>query len=292
MGTTQAHISGQGSSTVEEVARQKTFSLKRRTNKHGEVVTRGDGKTHQATLASAVVGVQNWPTVCASEVRQGFQDRSRGMKGSQESLTTAVVKDAANWPTPNANEIQNPNKEYRSPCNAYRGDKKVQPMPCDAVHHYGQAAPASSSSHGSRQGLSWATPQAHDAQGPKTPEQIAAMRAKGHGVKNLNEQACWGTPTARDHKSGRGNEDRQYKELTPMVERQQAGKLNPAWVTCLMGLDLGFVDPMCPASVTKNWPRFVIGWLRPQTAQIPCDSSAMESCQPPQSELSEFSLAS
>lgn len=33
------------------------------------------------------------------------------------------------------------------------------------------------------------TPQAHDAQGGKTPEQIAAMRAKGHGVSNLNETA-------------------------------------------------------------------------------------------------------
>jgi hypothetical protein len=91
----------------------------------------------------------------------------------------------------------------------------------------------------------WATPQAHDAQGPKTPEQIAAMRARGHGVKNLNEQACWGTPTARDHKSGRGNEDRQYKELTPMVERTQTGKLNPRWVETLMGLPVGWVMPSC-----------------------------------------------
>ena len=33
-----------------------------------------------------------WPTVQASEVRQGFQDRSRGMKGQQESLTTVVIK--------------------------------------------------------------------------------------------------------------------------------------------------------------------------------------------------------
>ena len=33
-----------------------------------------------------------WPSPVASEVRQGFQDRSRGMKGSQESLTTVVVK--------------------------------------------------------------------------------------------------------------------------------------------------------------------------------------------------------
>ena len=33
-----------------------------------------------------------WPTVQASEVRQGFQNRSRGMKGQQESLTTVVIK--------------------------------------------------------------------------------------------------------------------------------------------------------------------------------------------------------
>jgi hypothetical protein len=124
----------------------------------------------------------------------------------------------------------------------------------------------------------WATPQAHDAQGPKTPEQIAAMRAKGHGVKNLNEQACWGTPTARDHKSGRGNNEREYKELTPMVERQQSGKLNPRWVETLMGLPIGWTMPSCTS---------------PQTiAPMSCDSSAMESCLPPQSELSEFSLAS
>lgn len=33
-----------------------------------------------------------WPTPQATEARQGFQDRSRGKKGSQESLTTVVVK--------------------------------------------------------------------------------------------------------------------------------------------------------------------------------------------------------
>jgi len=37
-------------------------------------------------------GCSSWPSPVASEVRQGFQDRSRGMKGSQESLTTVVVK--------------------------------------------------------------------------------------------------------------------------------------------------------------------------------------------------------
>lgn len=34
------------------------------------------------------------------------------------------------------------------------------------------------------------TPQAHDAKGPKTAEQVAAMRADGHGVANLNEVAA------------------------------------------------------------------------------------------------------
>jgi len=34
----------------------------------------------------------NWPTPCSTEVRQGYQDRSRGKKGSQESLTTVVMK--------------------------------------------------------------------------------------------------------------------------------------------------------------------------------------------------------
>ena len=34
---------------------------------------------------------QLWPTPCATEVRQGYQDRTRGKKGSQESLTTKVI---------------------------------------------------------------------------------------------------------------------------------------------------------------------------------------------------------
>jgi hypothetical protein len=199
----------------------------------------------------------------------------------------------------------------------------------------------------------WATPQAHDAQGPKTPEQIAAMRAKGHGVKNLNEQACWGTPAANDANkqnvmcevnskqaglpksvglelqrqwmTPRACEaqnppmgvDKRHHGLTHQVTKQWStpnardpkgaqgrmaklgqmsdlpsqtevaptgqwnranGKLNPRWVETLMGLPIGWTMPSCTS---------------PQTiAPMSCDSLAMESCQPPQSELSEFSLAS
>ena len=60
----------------------------------------------------------------------------------------------------------------------------------------------------------WATPQKHDAQSPKTPEQVARMKQTSSrstaggspGVSNLNEQvqlASWQTPTVMDH-TGRG----------------------------------------------------------------------------------------
>jgi hypothetical protein len=37
-------------------------------------------------------GYLSWPTVQASEARQGYQDRTRGKRGQQESLTTVVIK--------------------------------------------------------------------------------------------------------------------------------------------------------------------------------------------------------
>ena len=50
------------------------------------------------------------------------------------------------------------------------------------------------------------TPQAHAAS-PKTPEQVAVMRAKGNGVSNLNEtvvNALLPTPNSRDWKGSPG----------------------------------------------------------------------------------------
>jgi len=168
MGTTQAHISGQGSSTVEEIARQKTFHLKQRTNKHGEVVTRGDGKTHQATLASAVVGVQNWPTANARDWKD-----SGPTQGNRQNpnLGTAVVKDAANWPT--ASMSMTAGYSERDNCNSSKKAGHVGNELLRQVIKHGQAAPASSSSHGSRQGL-WLTPRANE---PDSDPNFAARNA-------------------------------------------------------------------------------------------------------------------
>jgi hypothetical protein len=72
----------------------------------------------------------------------------------------------------------------------------------------------------------WATPRANERDGTRTPNGNPAK----DGIPLGMQARQWGTPTARDHKSGRGNEQREYKELTPMVERRQSGKLNSRWV--------------------------------------------------------------
>jgi hypothetical protein len=120
----------------------------------------------------------------------------------------------------------------------------------------------------------WATPQAHDAQGPKTPEQIAAMRAKGHGVKNLNEMVSWATPQLQDGHNI--NQDSTTHKTIPaqLTKMNMAGKLNPRWVETLMGLPVGWTMPSCKSPVT--------------IALTSCDSSATESCLPQPSELFAF----
>jgi hypothetical protein len=132
----------------------------------------------------------------------------------------------------------------------------------------------------------WATPNAFCYQPPENTEQWTKRAEYQQTEKGVNlhkpiqtqvlheVEKQWGTPTARDHKSGRGNEEREYKELTPMVERQQSGKLNPRWVETLMGLPVGWVMPSCASPVT----------IEPTN----CDSSATESSQQQQNEHSEL----
>ena len=321
-----------------------------------------------------------WPSVVASEVRQGFQDRSRGMKGSQESLTTAVIlhgqaapasgnslgsrqglwqtpkasnadcpvihnpqrsdggqpnlaaqmvleqQRQALWLTPRANEptgdstfvTRNGDRgQHCSPSLTIQVEKTPQwmtpraceaqnpPMGVDKRHHglthqvtkqwatprSGKTTDQNPETWALRQAKGdvatmplgaqvkcWGTPAANDANKQNVMCEVNSKQAGLPKSVGLELQRQWGTPTARDHKSGRGNEERQYKESTPMVERQQSGKLNPRWVETLMGLPIGWTMPSC---------------MFPQTiAPTSCDSSAMESACPPLSVLGEFSLAS
>jgi hypothetical protein len=231
-----------------------------------------------------------WPSVVASEVRQGFQDRSRGMKGSQESLTTAVVKDAANWPTPNCMDVITPTRDLTSMESKGHWGKQPRNRPdgigftapntgkLSEMVNYGQAAPASSSSLGNRQEL-WLT---HTNTG--TGRVYDGRRGRDLESCITNPQA-WATPRGyvqagpdpnRVNRPTSGGDD-----LVTQIARVQSNmtaKLNPRWVETLMGLPIGWTMPSCAS---------------PQTiAPMSCDSLAMALCLPPQSEPSEFSLAS
>jgi hypothetical protein len=204
----------------------------------------------------------NWLTPCAMESEKaGLFDK--GQMG--QSLSAMANRgELSNWPTPECkNHV------------GYQVDSQGVKWPrlASAVTQHGQAAPANPNTYGSPQGL-WATPQAHDAQGPKTPEQIAAMRAKGHGVKNLNEQATWATPQLQDGHNI--NQDSTTHKTIPaqLTKMNRAGKLNPRWVETLMGLPVGWVMPSCASPVTIEQTNF--------------DSSATESCLQQPRELFAF----
>ena len=122
---------------------------------------------------------------------------------------------------------------------------------------------------------SWATPRsAMASMHPEYGEHWNDNRGGESIATQVWKEEQWGTPTARDHKSGRGNEEREYKELTPMVERTQTGKLNPRWVETLMGLPVGWTMPSCKSPVTIALTNYA--------------SSETESCLPPQNEHSEL----
>jgi hypothetical protein len=324
-------------------------------------VTRRRGE-YSARLKSAHLtresGSLSWPSPIASEVRQGFQDRSRGMKGSQESLTTVVVKDAANWPTPAVMDVITPTRDLtnmeskghwgKQPRNRPDGVGFIAPNTgkLSEMVKYGQAAPANHNTHGSRQGL-WPTPEASqggrqsgsfnqtswkNADGtPKQPSLAQAaikelwptitahtpdMESSGpngnSGTYLAGAAKQWATPNAFCYQPPENTEQwtkrAEYQQtekgvnLHKPVQSQvlhenekvmgamppSASKLNPRWVETLQGVCMGWTSPSCPASVIKNWPKFVSGWCAVTIEQTSFDSSATESCLPQPSELFAF----
>lgn len=191
----------------------------------------------QANLSDAA---EVWPTPNTGESITGHGRRGgKQGNGHQSGADLGVV--AAMWPTPtedNANNAGGPSRT-RGMLNGGYVDLTV------AV------------------GL-WATPQAHDGHGPKTPEQIQAMREKnGAGVRNLNEDvAMWQTPATDSFRSRGGDRkdemglDQQARafpsshrdhqtpdgpQSSPNVPTSRR-RLNPRFVEWLMGFPIGHTE--------------------------------------------------
>ena len=233
-------------------------------------------KSGRLTSAS---GSSSWPTIRASEYKDTgpIGSKSHDHMLGKGYLCAVVTQDAANWPTPAV--MDTTGGSYKTEwidgrAVSYHNHKEENPVAygaklSDAVK-YGQAAPANPSTDGSRQGLSWMTPRACEAQNPPM-----GVDKRHHGLTHQVTKQ-WLTPKVP---SGGGQATRTtdgggLRELEDQTEAKATGKLNPRWVETLMGLPVGWVMPSCASPVTIE--------------QTNCDSSATESSLPQPSELFAF----
>ena len=162
------------------------------------------------------------PTVCGNYNRKGAS------VNSGDGLATAVRM----WPTPRASEDNRSPEAYaRMQAKRGRGPEDISSLSV-AVKL-------------------WPTPCARDHFPPHKPEYIAAKKAQGHSMSNLNDAVTqFPTPTKRYYKGGANwiNRQRQGKPrpesdmtLCDVVE-MAGGSLNPTWVEWLMGWPLGWTD--------------------------------------------------
>jgi hypothetical protein len=240
-------------------------------------------------------GSLSWPTIRASEYKDvgPVGSKSHDHMLGKHYLCAVVTQEEVNWPTAQS-------RDYRSVTGneVHQRDNAMQNLNVAVVMH-GPAAPASSNTSGSRQGL-WATPgttqAAMNGQGAPTLQALmengiatnirnrkwkdgqvdVAPRGNGVALASQAMAAQWATPktpTGGPETAKRKQELGRTASGGGDLASQANGKLNPRWVETLMGLPIGWTMPSCTS---------------PQTiAPTSCDSSAMELCQPPQSGLFE-----
>ena len=186
-----------GSSSSASVALQRSLENRLR-------ATMALNGSPEYVLTWKVRAMPSGPPICAL--------RARARRASDSAF--------GGWPTPDARHFEAKDLEQmekrRAECKERTGNGNGFGLTL------GQAAPLWIAG--------WATPQAHDQHGGKTPEQIATMRAKGAGVCNLNEQVMlcgWVTPMASDDRNtsgGRGPD----KNPTLRIQANLAGWNSPS----------------------------------------------------------------
>jgi hypothetical protein len=243
---------------------------------------------------------KNWVTKVRSEYSVRVK-QAQSTKG----------KESSSWPTPQAQDTQRTPEAYAA-AKEKRGGKMFLSLNI-AAQQYGQAAPDNHNTHGSRQELSeqsqrnWQTfaPGTHN-RGETPHRQVVKALVNGdkaktqcltvdqvfaEEIKGTNRQESWATPQASDHVEGARTELTSNQKCLGRDIKQwanpSAAKLNQRWVETLMGLPMGWTSPSCPASVIRNWPKFVSGWLKATTAQTNYDPAEMELFQQQQNERSE-----
>jgi hypothetical protein len=158
------------------------------------------------------------------------------MKGSQESLTTVVIK---GWPTPNAaDSLQG---------GTTQGNRK-DPNLSIAVH--GPAAPASGSTDGNLP-ESWPTPNSQPAQRKLiNGKNQSTKTGQIYGTSIAQAVQQWQTATVSTG-ANRQKDGSMTDKLDQQVKNWSNGKLNPRWVETLMGLPVGWTMPSCASENSR-----------------------------------------
>jgi hypothetical protein len=253
--------SGSGSSSWPTISVNESKNSVGKSQEHRNSIPLGTmavilhGQAAPASSSSLGSRQGLWPTASVPNGGQTTSGRADKDTKKQVRLEHAVRQEL--WLTPRANEPDSdPNFAAR---NADRG-----------AHCHGTLSSPTKQ---------WATPNACDHKGATTPEACKQWESRGQNLPEM-VNGMWPTPASCTGNGGSHGLDggSGARSMLPEDMKRSSGKLNPRWVETLMGLPIGWTMPSCTS---------------PQTiAPMSCDSLAMELCLPPQSELSEFSLAS
>lgn len=190
---------------------------------------------HPGAVDSLTGAAKLWPTATGGDVRSPSTDESAQRETDKHNLRGACLT----WPTPQTTDAASAARHTTQTGIMHPGTTltdaiRLWPTPTeDNANNCGGPSRTNGTYSDLRVDVNrWTTPQAHDAVGPKTPEQIEAQRQRtGSGVRNLNEDAAhwqtpgtdsfrsrggdrkdemgldqearhWGTPTTRDWKDG------------------------------------------------------------------------------------------
>jgi hypothetical protein len=200
------------------------------------------------TLENECSSSQSWPTVAAHEARLGYQDRTRGKKGTQKSLTTIVVDhERATQADPANDNTSGKNRE-----------SSEDNWPTPRAGNPGSRKPGTGgkilAEEAKKNEENWPTPTIAEVSGGMRLDQIKTGKWNNIQLREkiaLMEEAkknTWATPQASDHIEGArtaptSNQKclgRDMRNLT--CPKPTQAKLNPNWVEQLMGLPLGWTQ--------------------------------------------------
>lgn len=179
---------------------------------------------HTLNLQDQVTGFQAsaWPTPATRDHKGAPTEtyEARGGETKGEALPAFV---ALLWQTPSVADTDGTRER--------RGGERS-----DELLLKGQASELSA----------WATPQARDAFPAHSPEYVAAKKAEGHGMRNLNDEASsYSLPAPATAQHGQPS-----PAPDPTSSRPQ---LNPAFVEWLMGWPPGWTSYACSATAWSHY---------------------------------------